>query len=249
MWQAEFSRKQALWLEFCVQDTYEGVPFGRACMEGRGIKQKWTERERVSSSRGPIRAWVPSRRRFSAGKKRVSPNSWIGSKGIISMMSISCAASPMRWHLTERDQMKDNTSGGALGGWEVTFILQLSPSISKAVLWREMTWNVSCPPVTRQAGEKLPYGSLPQESYFSFQNRMPSHVLRGSESIHQDLGQSEVEHACVTSVDTCSVIGHFHGAVCQLLAMANHMGCSGSSTTLHSDPELGRDCWASILLH
>ena len=47
----------------------------------------------------------------------------------------------------------------------------------------------------------------------SFKIVLSSHVLRASQSTRQGLGQSEVELACVASVDTCSVGGHVHSTV------------------------------------
>ena len=51
----------------------------------------------------------------------------------------------------------------------------------------------------------------------------------------------------VAYVDTCSAIGHVHGAIFQ--HMVNHMGCSGTRMALLSHPELGWDDWAFVLLH
>lgn len=47
--------------------------------------------------------------------------------------------------------------------------------------------------VTREANKKLPYSILCQERYTFFQDGTSSHILGGSQSIHQNLGQSKVE--------------------------------------------------------
>lgn len=151
-------------------------------------------------------------------------------------MPASCVICPTGWQLTERDQMKGNASGGALCGWEVTFMWQLSSFSACGCPLKRDEGECSCLLGTRQADEKLPYGSLPQEKYTSFKI---AYLPTFWEDHRAFTKTSETEFIFVASVDTCNVIGHICGAVSQHLA--KHMERSGARITLHSGPE-----WAEI---